>query len=142
MLNIDWFNPYDETPYSAGAIYFVILNLVRSERYKFILAGIIPSPREPEKHINTHLSPIVDDLKQLYKGVIMLLYFSGTTLIRAIVSCVSCDLPASRKVGGFYSFMSAPSASSSSSHPHLVTSQIILGLILVCGTSQLRNPQS
>ena len=24
MLNIDWFNPYDETPYSAGVVYFVI----------------------------------------------------------------------------------------------------------------------
>ena len=33
-LNIDWFNPFDETPYSAGAIYLAILNLPRKERYK------------------------------------------------------------------------------------------------------------
>lgn len=33
-LNIDWFNPLKETPYSAGAIYLVIQNLPRIERYK------------------------------------------------------------------------------------------------------------
>ena len=32
--------------------------------------------------------------------------FCSTTLIRAVVSCVSCDLPATRKVCGFYSFSS------------------------------------
>ena len=26
-LNIDWFNPFEETPYSVGAIYIVVLNL-------------------------------------------------------------------------------------------------------------------
>ena len=111
MLNVDWFNPYDETPYSAGVMYFVILNLPRSERYKFeniILAGVIPGPREPKKHINTYLSPIVKDLKQLYVGVAMANpnSFCGTILVRAILSCVSCDLPATRKVCGFYSFSS------------------------------------
>ena len=111
MLNVDWFNPYDETPYSAGVIYFTILNLPRSERYKFenvILAGIIPGPREPKKHINTYLSPIVKDLKQLYTGVVMMNpgSFCGTTLVCAVLSCVSCDLPATRKVCGFYSFSS------------------------------------
>ena len=111
MLNIDWFNPYDETPYSAGVIYFVVQNLPRSERYKFeniILAGIIPGPREPKKHINTFLSPIVEDLKQLYRGIVIPNSRSscGSTIIRAVVSCVSCDLPATRKVRGFYSFSS------------------------------------
>ena len=111
MLNIDWFNPYDETPYSAGVIYFVVQNLPRSERYKFeniILAGIIPGPKEPKKHINTFLSPIVEDLKQLYRGIVVPNFesYCGTTLIRAVVSCVSCDLPATRKMCGFYSFNS------------------------------------
>ena len=111
MLNVDWFNPYDETPYSAGVIYFAILNLPRSERYKFeniILAGIIPGPREPKKHINTYLLPIVKDLKRLYTGVVMVNpgSFCGTTLVSIILSCVSCDLPATRKVCGFYSFSS------------------------------------
>ena len=62
MLNVDSF---DETPYSAGVIYFV-QNLPRSERFKFeniILAGIIPGPREPKKHMNTFLSPVVKHLQ-------------------------------------------------------------------------------
>ena len=111
MLNVDWFNPYDETPYSAGVLYFVIQNLPRSERYRFeniILAGIIPGPREPKKHINTFLLPNVADLKKLYTGIIIPnpQSFCGTTLIRAAISCISCDLPATRKVCGFYSFSS------------------------------------
>ena len=112
MLNVDWFNPYDETSYSAVVMYFVIQNLPRSERYKMeniILAGIIPGPREPKKHINTYLSPLLNDLKRLYAGVVMQnsSSFCGTTLVRAIVSCISCDLPATRKVCGFYSYSSS-----------------------------------
>lgn len=29
VLNIDWFNPFDKTPYSAGAMYLIVLNLPR-----------------------------------------------------------------------------------------------------------------
>lgn len=109
MLNVDWFNPYEETPYSAGVIYFVVQNLPRNERFKLdniILVGIIPGPNEPKKHINTYLAPIVKDLKDLYAGVTVSNpnSYCGTTLIRAILSCISCDLPATRKVCGFYSF--------------------------------------
>ena len=34
MLNIDWFTPFKHSPYSVGAIYMVITNLPRSERFK------------------------------------------------------------------------------------------------------------
>ena len=47
MLNIDWFCPYKHSPYSVGAIYLVITNLPRSERFKrekVILVGLIPRP--------------------------------------------------------------------------------------------------
>jgi len=27
MLNIDWFNPFDETQYSVGAVYLIVQNL-------------------------------------------------------------------------------------------------------------------
>ena len=56
-LNIDWFNRFDDTPYSAGAIYLVVLNLPRCERYKIentILVGMMPGPHEPKHHINTY----------------------------------------------------------------------------------------
>ena len=51
-LNIDWFNPFKEAPYSAGGIYLTVQNLPRTERYKMeniILVGIMPGPQEPKK---------------------------------------------------------------------------------------------
>ena len=80
MLNIDWFNPYEETPYSAGVIYFVVQNLPRSERFKFenvILVGMIPGPNEPKKHINTYLAHIV----KTYNISMLVLQFQILTLI-------------------------------------------------------------
>ena len=32
-LNIDWFNPFEHTQYSIGAIYLTVLNLPREVRY-------------------------------------------------------------------------------------------------------------
>ena len=72
MMNIDWFNPYEETQYSVGAIYLVVQNLPRYERFKLkniILIGLIPGPKEPPKTINTYLVPLVNDLVKLYHGV-------------------------------------------------------------------------
>lgn len=60
-LNIDWFNPYKQTPYSAGAIYLSVLNLPRAKRFKphnTILVGMIPGPREPA-NLNPFLEPLV-----------------------------------------------------------------------------------
>ena len=106
MLNIDWFNPFTETEYSVGAIYFAIQNLPRSERFKeenIILVGLIPGPSEPSKHMNTYLSVIVDELQELYDGVSIPNPYSmfGTTHVRVLLSCIVCDLPATRKVCGF-----------------------------------------
>ena len=44
-LNFDFFQPFSRTQYSIGALYLVILNLPRQERYKvenIIIVGIIP----------------------------------------------------------------------------------------------------
>ena len=84
-LNVDWFNPYGETPYSAGAIYLTILNLPRTEWYKLeniILVGIMPGPHEP-KYCNSFLKPMVDDFKTLYEGVNM-----NSSLLCAV--CMLC----------------------------------------------------
>ena len=51
-LNIDWFQPFKYSTYSACAMYIAILNLPRKERYdtdNVILVGIIPGPHEPKK---------------------------------------------------------------------------------------------
>lgn len=83
----------------------MIGNLPRSERFKlenFLVVGTIPGPREPKKHINSYLRPLVDELVDLWKGV----YLKTTSMFgfvpgRCALLCVSCDLPASRKVCGF-----------------------------------------
>lgn len=106
MMNVDWFNPYEETQYSVGAIYLVVQNLPRHERFKLtniILVGLIPGPKEPPKTINTYLDPLVTDLVKLYHGVEIPNPHSllGKTKIKAVLNCVICDIPATRKVCGF-----------------------------------------
>lgn len=104
-LNVDWFNPYEETQYSVGAIYLVVQNLPRSERFKvsnIILVGLIPGPKEP-KSINPYLDLLVDDLHQLFHGVNI--PYRNTACneikVRALLTCIVSDLPATRKVCGF-----------------------------------------
>ena len=105
-MNVDWFNPY--APYSVGAVYLVVLNLPREERFKFqnvILACMIPGPNEPSGDINSFLAPLVRDLNTLYDGVfIRSPSLVSITNIRAILISVMCDLPATRKVCGYTNF--------------------------------------
>ena len=106
-LNIDWFNPFDESPYSAGAIYLVVLNLPRTERYQLknlILVGIIPGPKEP-KRMNPFLNPLVKELNELYNnGFVVRNHSTLVCKFRAMLCLVTCDLPATRKVCGYLSF--------------------------------------
>ena len=72
MMNIDWFQPFKHTNYSVGAIYMVIMNFPRAERFKpenVIICGIIPSPKESKKHINSFLTTLVIELLDLWEGV-------------------------------------------------------------------------
>ena len=90
-LNIDWFNPFDKTPYSAGAIYLTIFNLPKSERFKLenvILVGLIPGPNEP-KHINPLLKPLVEELTKLFFGTSFQnsSSFCSITTIQALLFC-------------------------------------------------------
>ena len=111
-LNVDWFQPFSHICDSVGAIYLVILNLPRKERYKrenMILVGIIPGPKEPSLTINSYLTPLVYELKEFYKGVIVPCISPDGKHIRSVViklvlTCIVCDLPATRKVCGFVSF--------------------------------------
>ena len=47
MMNVDWFQPYDYEQYSVGAIYLLVMNLPRSERFKRENVMLIPGPHEP-----------------------------------------------------------------------------------------------
>ena len=70
LINVDWFQPYKHTIHSEG----VIIILPRRERFlqkNIIISGVIPGPKEPKKTINSYLSPLVEELLQLWKGVIL-----------------------------------------------------------------------
>ena len=104
-LNVDWFQPFSHIQYSVGAIYLTVQNLPRCQRYKeenLILVGILPGPSEPPLTINSYLSPLVGDLKQAWDNGITLTTRDGSAItVRLALSCVACDIPASRKVCGF-----------------------------------------
>lgn len=102
-LNVDWFQPFKRSTYSAGVLYLAIQNLPRTERYlteNIILCGVIPGPKEPEKTVNSFLEPLVHELQLLWKGV-QITTNHGAVLVRAALTCVACDIPAARKVCGF-----------------------------------------
>lgn len=73
IINIDWFQPYKHVNYSVGAICLVIMNLPRHLRYKrenVILVRILPGPKEPSRDINSYMQPLVDELLELWDGVL------------------------------------------------------------------------
>lgn len=106
-MNIDWFQPFSHTVYSTGAIYLTIQNLPRNERYKIeniIIVGILPGPKEPKLTVNGYITPLVEELKEFWEGVVFSVPVHGTTMnirVRLALTCIACDIPASRKVCGF-----------------------------------------
>ena len=104
QLNVDWFNPFKHTQHSEGVMYISILNLPRKERFSqenIILVGVIPGPKEPSLHLNSYLEPLVTELLELWKGVILKNHNNHSVIVRAALICSSSDIPASRKVCGF-----------------------------------------
>lgn len=106
MINVDWFQPFKHCTDSIGAIYLVIVNLPRNERYKcedLILAGLIPSIDTEPNTLISFLSPLVSDLQELWKGVRF--YTSESprykVLVRGAFICAACDIPAAKKLCGF-----------------------------------------
>ena len=108
LMNVDWFQPFKNTDYSLGVIYLAIVNLPREERFKWeniIVCGIIPGPSEPKFNINTYLQPIVDELEKGWRGI--LINDGGLleeNLYKFALICLSSDIPATRKCGGFVGF--------------------------------------
>lgn len=104
-MNVDWFQPFSHLQYSVGAIYMTIQNLPRHLRYKednIILVGLIPGPSEPSLTINSYLTPLVQELKAAWEtGFTVQTSSCSYITIRLALTCVSCDMPASRKVCGF-----------------------------------------
>ena len=119
-LNLDWFNPFKHVQYSVGVLYFVVENLPRTDRYKLeniIVVGCIPGPKEPKKHINTYLKPIVDELLELWHGKLLRTSsIFGIVPVRCALTCITCDLPATRKLCGFLSFSASQGCSKCRKH--------------------------
>ena len=103
QLNLDWFQPFKrQNSISVGAVYLSILNLPREDRYKFenvILLGIIPNLTHEPNTLEYLLRPLVEELKIFYKDGLHLP--KTDRLIKCVLICVTCDLPATRKVCGF-----------------------------------------
>ena len=104
-MNVDWFQPYKHHTYSLGAIHLTIQNLPRTIRYKsenIILVGIIPGPHEPSRTVNSYLTPLVQELQEAWSAGLRVTTPYGIFLsVKVALSCVACDIPASRKVCGF-----------------------------------------
>ena len=106
MFNIDWFQAFEGSDHSIGAMYMVLVNLPREIRFKkenVILVGIIPGPKEPALNVNSFLKPLVNKLLAFWKGV-SLVEKSELQLYRFVLLCISSDLPATRKCCGFMSY--------------------------------------
>ncbi|GBC22309.2 uncharacterized protein LOC107327733 [Rhizophagus irregularis DAOM 181602=DAOM 197198] len=73
MINVDWFQPFERTIHSSGAIYGAICNLPRELRFKsenMLILGLMPGPNEPSLHqINHYLAPIIDQFQTFWEGV-------------------------------------------------------------------------
>ena len=104
-MNVDWVQPFDHTTYSMGIIYLVVENLPHGERFKLenvIVVGCIPGPKESKGDINSFLRPLVNELLELWTGVqLKTKSLFGYTSVRCMVSCITTDLPATRKFCGF-----------------------------------------
>ena len=91
--------------FTSPAIYLTLQNMPHRERFKeenIILVGVILGPSEPNLVINSYLSPLVEELEfSWYNGFTVLMPESVVVTVRVGLSCVACDIPASRKVNGF-----------------------------------------
>ena len=106
LLYLDFFNPFQRAVYSCGAIYMSVLNIPKGKRFKArwsMLIGLIPDPSEPEGHINTYLSPIIDDLIALYSGIQINSLGPRKIFSRSILLPILADLPSSRKMSQYKS---------------------------------------
>lgn len=107
MLNLDWFQPYEDSVYSVGVLYLSFLNLPPDERNKeekIAVGGIISGPQELVQDVNSSLGPLTDELLDFRDGIWLDCPNTRPRFCHLAVLCVTCDIPASRKLCGFLSF--------------------------------------
>lgn len=107
MLNLDWFQPYEDSVYSVGVLYLSFLNLPPDERNKeekIAVGGITSGPQELVQDVNSSLGPLTDELLDFRDGIWLDCPNTRPRFCHLAVLCVTCDIPASRKLCGFLSF--------------------------------------
>ena len=110
QLNVDWFQPFEGTEFSADAIYLSCLNLPRDIRYlreNVFLVAMFPGEPKMGTAMSHILEPLVAELIVLWAdGVNMVVTFDYPCgrLVRVWALGINCDLPAARKCGGFANF--------------------------------------
>ena len=62
---------------------------------------MIPGPQEPKQNVNSFLQPLVDELIDLWDGVLLKTSDGRTEKFRGALLALSSDIPATRKCGGF-----------------------------------------
>lgn len=78
---------------------------IRCEEQNVILVGVMPGPSEPELAMNSYLSPLVEELKQSWEEGFAVTSYEGVQVaLRNVLTCIACDIPASRKVCGFIGY--------------------------------------
>ena len=92
---------YADLPFSFSRDHSAILEA--SQTYcRYI--GHFPGPNEPKKNINPFIKPLVDELLELWHGIqIKSGSFFGFTSIRCMLTFVSANISATRKICGFSS---------------------------------------
>ena len=83
-----------------------------------IVVGILPGPSEPKLTANTFLEPLVQELKTLWACKERFSVY-GSLFKRPIkvgLICVSADIPATRKIGGFLGHMASQGCSRCKKH--------------------------
>jgi hypothetical protein len=103
-LNCDWLQPLDNKSHSTGAIYITVQNIPREYRMLMsncILVAIIAGPEEPNKDVIRHyFRRLTDELLQFMHGVEMEVLGKGKQLVKAALTQLASDIPATKKVIG------------------------------------------
>ena len=108
MLSMDWFQPFENSQFSTGAIYAIICNLPCNERFKpanILTLAMIPDPKEPKLHqLNYYLAPLVDQLIELWQDINLKTFeHSSRKTVKGAIICCSCDILVTRKLCGYIS---------------------------------------
>ena len=112
MLNLDWFQPYKRrNNKSVGVIYIALMNLPRELRFKrenVLVLGIIPYFKHEPDNLETFINPLIGELNSLWRGANMFTNNSKDgVIVRAALLCIAANIPACRKLCGFYSHAAA-----------------------------------